>query len=284
MEEVKVDMSYSPKISSDEVEISKMMEERFFKSSNNFLLPYRIYVPENYNKEYKYPLVVFFHGAGESGNDNLAQLGKRFVFLYRILNRENLVKYPCIVIAPQCTKEDCWVKTAEYGVHYDTNKVPQTKSLYAFIELIEELKKNYSIDIDRIYLTGLSMGGGATIDTIARYPLEFACGIAMCPNIDMLNDVDKFKYANLWEFHGIVDNVCLYDRSKDMIDSIKKKGYYAHLTTYPSANHGECWTWGYNNKMLLDYMFESRRGKINKYLLNDEFVYDEYEHVYLDKK
>ena len=69
-----------------------------------------------------------------------------------------------------------------------------------------------------------------------------------------------------------------------MVQALKKKGYYAHLTTYPAANHGLCWMWGYSNKMLLDYMFESRRGKINKYLLNDEFVYDEYEHVYPNKK
>ena len=64
-----------------------------------------------------------------------------------------------------------------------------------------------------------------------------------------------------------------------MVGAIKKKGYYAHLTSYPAANHGLCWTWGYENKMLLDYMFSSRRGMVNKYLLNDNFCVDKYERV-----
>lgn len=279
LEEVKIDLSYKPSFSSDDTELSVLMKNKWFKSSNGFILHYRLYVPENYNKNYKYPLVTFFHGAGEVGKDNKKQLQKRFVFLHRILNKENLIKYPCIVIAPQCTKEDGWVNIRGFGINYKMKENPQSRSLEAFMELIDSLKTKYKIDSDRLYLTGLSLGGAATLDTIARNPNVFACGITMCSYIAPIYDVESFKYANLWQFHGIIDEVCPYKRSEEMVGAIKKKGYYAHLTSYPAANHGLCWTWGYENKMLLDYMFSSRRGMVNKYLLNDNFCVDKYERI-----
>ena len=91
LEEVKIDLSYKPSFSSDDTDLSVLMKNKWFKSSNGFILHYRLYVPENYNKNYKYPLITFFHGAGEVGKDNKKQLQKRFVFLHRILNKENLV-------------------------------------------------------------------------------------------------------------------------------------------------------------------------------------------------
>ena len=141
------------------------------------------------------------------------------------------------MIAPQCTKEDGWVNIRGFGINYKMKENPQSRSLEAFMELIDSLKTKYKIDSDRLYLTGLSLGGAATLDTIARNPNVFACGITMCSYIAPIYDVESFKYANLWQFHGIIDEVCPYKRSEEMVGAIKKKGYYAHLTSYPAATY-----------------------------------------------
>ena len=173
-QEALIEKTYAPTKSSDNTELKDLMTGLIFEceiDKQKFSLPYRIYIPENYNPNNKYPLVTFFHGLGEVGNDNVKQLGTSFIFLPKLLNKENLAKYPCIVVAPQCTIEDTWVDTDGIGRIVTSSQTTEARSLRAYRLLEKRIKEEYSIDNDRIYITGVSMGGGEyNMDIIATYP------------------------------------------------------------------------------------------------------------------
>ena len=113
-------------------------------------LPYRIYAPEGE----ALPLVLYLHGSGERGDDNRAQTKKNSI-MQTLLNEENLQKYPCIILAPQCPADRGW----------------DTEQLMA---LLETFRANSPMDPARIYITGLSMGGYAAWEMLAAYPDCFA--------------------------------------------------------------------------------------------------------------
>src|SRR5882762_164681 len=138
-----------------------LFEKKTYITSKGDTLPYRILFPEGYDKNKKYPLVLFLHGGGEKGRDNEKQLVNGVkVFL----DQENRKKYQCIVIAPQCMPDDSWssakvdrsVTPAKRDFNYS---YPITKSLAAVGELTKDIIKNEPIQKKEVFVTGLSMGG-----------------------------------------------------------------------------------------------------------------------------
>lgn len=119
-------------------------------------------LPKDYSADgqQSYPLVIFLHGAGERGTDNVRQLVHGAKEFAKDANRE---KHPCFVIAPQCPSGQWW---------------GESRSL--IVELIRELQKEYRIDATRLYITGLSMGGFGTWDLIGQHPDMFAAAAPIC--------------------------------------------------------------------------------------------------------
>ncbi|MBK9992264.1 MAG: prolyl oligopeptidase family serine peptidase [Verrucomicrobia bacterium] len=112
-------------------------------------LPYRYYVPANYDPASKYPLIVYLHGSAESGTDNKFQLNWSCWGAYQLLGSST---YPCFMVAPQA-----------YST-WDGTTMDQ------IVRMVQTLSKTYSIDPDRIYVTGISMGGYGSWSIINRYP------------------------------------------------------------------------------------------------------------------
>ena len=129
-------------------------EARQHTSPDGRVLNYRLLKPLNYDAAKKYPLVLFLHGSGERGDDNVAQLRHGAPLFSKPEVRE---KYACFVIAPQCPAEQKW---ADIDWSSDTPTQPEkvSDSMSLTLAAMEALRKEFSIDADRLYVTGLSMG------------------------------------------------------------------------------------------------------------------------------
>ncbi len=229
--------------------------------SNSDTLPYNILVPNNYSSKCGdvksvdsssklYPLVLFLHGAGERGNDNEVQI-MHIKNLFE--NNSNQIKYPCFVVAPQCPKNKRWV---EVNWAAKSHSIPSQASwaMQKVLQLIDSLVEKYPIDTKRLYVTGLSMGGYGTWDIISRYPNKFAAAAPICGGGDE-NMATKIKHIPIWAFHGAIDNVVSVERTRNMIQAIKKAGGNPIYTEYKGVKHGS-WIKAYKEKQLLPWMFD----------------------------
>jgi len=193
-------------------------------------LDYLVYLPEDYGKEQKaWPLMVFLHGAGERGHD--LDLLKRHGPPKLVSEGEDL---PFIILSPQCPKGKWWPNMCEH-----------------IMALIDEAVENYQIDENRIYLTGLSMGGYGTWMVANAYPERFAAIVPVCGGGHPLT-ARNLKNIPIWAFHGAEDSVVPLLRSQEMVDAVNGAGGHAKLTVYPKANH-DAWTKTYNDKKLYEW-------------------------------
>lgn len=230
-------------------------EAREFSSAGGVKLPYRLLKPANLDPEKKYPLVIFLHGAGERGTDNAAQLKHGAGAFAKPNARE---KFPCFVFAPQCPKDKKWVEMdwgGASGTAPEDPGVMETLVLSAADELVQQL----NIDRDRVYITGLSMGGFGTWDLITRHPDLFAAAIPVCGGGDKTKAAAA-KAIPVWAFHGLEDKVVLPVRSQDMVAAMRAAGGKAMLTEYPGVAH-DSWTFAYAEPNLLQWLFAQRRGE-----------------------
>lgn len=234
-------------------QIVKNYQAKEFKAKND-ILPYRFYQPKQDIMHIKcMPLVIFLHGAGERGNDNKKQL----IHIAQIFtNSENQKNFPAYVIAPQCAENYKWT---EVDWNLQKHDMPDTISDYAgmTMELVDWLINNLPIDTNRIYITGLSMGGFGTWDLISRYPDKFAAAAPVCGGAD-LKQAHKLTKIPIWAFHGAKDKVVTVKRTRDMIEAIKKKGGNPKYTEYPNLGHFS-WEAAYNDKDFLKWMFSQSK-------------------------
>jgi predicted peptidase len=130
---------------------------------------------------------------------------------------------------------------------------------------IEEMKERYPIDPDRLYLTGLSMGGSGTWDLLLAHPDAFAAAVPICGEGDTnslpylpTEQLEKIKHLPIWAFHGEQDTEVPVRRSREMIDALKKLGANVKLTVYPGVGHNS-WTQTYTNAELYTWLLSHDR-------------------------
>ncbi|MCU0446340.1 MAG: prolyl oligopeptidase family serine peptidase [Microscillaceae bacterium] len=218
-------------------------------------LPYRLLKPVDYDPAKKHPLVVFFHGAGERGTDNKLPLTHIAPLFLKPENRNN---FPCFVLVPQCPKNVKWVDT-DWKLEQHTQPEKISVPMEMAMQLIENLQKEYAIDAKRIYATGLSMGGFATWDIVARFPKKFACAVPVCGGADE-KTAKKIKDLPIWAFHGALDKVVLPSRSRNMVKALQEAGGKPKYTEYSDVHH-DSWKRAYATPDLLKWMFEQKRIK-----------------------
>lgn len=227
-------------------------------TSPNGTLLYRKFTPQIKEGE-KYPLVIFLHGAGERGDNNVSQITGQDSFLNLIFGEEGS-KYPAYLIAPQCPNGKRWCE-AHWGIP-DTHATPEEPSygMRLLHELLQDLKEKDQIDPDRIYVTGLSMGGQGTYDFMIRYPNEVAAAIAICGGADneKLASMPELKKIAIQIFHGGADDVVKTQRSRNAFEALKKNGCDVQYTEYPGVGHNS-WTAAYHTKGLADWLFAQSR-------------------------
>jgi predicted peptidase len=207
------------------------------KITKNVGADYLLYLPAEYGRDKKarWPLMVFLHGAGERGSDvnkvkahgppKLVAQGKEFPFL---------------LVSPQCPENAWW----------------DVETLNA---LLDSVMKSHRVDPDRVYLTGLSMGGFGTWNWASTSPERFAAIAPICGGGDD-RMVRRARNIPVWAFHGAKDTVVPLSASQEMVDALKKAGGNVKFTVYPEADH-DSWTETYNNPELYAWLLSHRRAK-----------------------
>jgi predicted peptidase len=220
-------------------------------------LPYRIHQPEKPEQGKKYPLVLFFHGAGERGLDNRKQ------FL-RFTTIPFWDKYPCYVLAPECPpvvtgkpeEGSVWVQTS-FGANEHSMKQQPTWSMQLAMDLLDKVMDNKHIDRTRIYVTGLSMGGFATWEILQREGGKFAAAIPVCGGADLAY-APKLINIPIWIFHGDADATVPVKRSRDEVAAITAAGGHPKYTELPGVGHG-AWAETYPRPEVWDWLFSQQK-------------------------
>lgn len=193
-------------------------------------LSYALHIPSN-TKEKK-PLILFLHGSGEKGND-IEKVKVHGPFKY--LKTHDLDAY---VLAPQCPENEYW----------------DSEVLY---RLILKIQKEYNIDSNRIYLTGLSMGGWGAWNLAFEHPETFAALVPIAGFVDRVPMIENCKITTIpiRIFHGLLDDVVDVNYSITIYKKLKACDADIKLTIFDDANH-DSWTRVYDNKEIYDWMFQ----------------------------
>jgi predicted peptidase len=198
-------------------------------------MQYLVYLPKDYEQKESWPLMLFLHGSGERGDDlnlvkkhgppKLIEAGRQF---------------PFIVVSPQCPIDhDAW-ETCELSA------------------LLDEVVEKYKVDQDRIYVTGLSMGGSGAWALAIRQPDRFAAVVPICGGGDSAR-AKRIAHLPVWVFHGGRDPTVPLQESQKMVDALKKNGSDVQFTIYAEAKH-DSWTEAYNTPELYAWLLQQKRA------------------------
>lgn len=181
----------------------------------------------------KYPLIIFLHGSGERGKDNEDQLK------WGVMNfatGQTMKSHPAFVIAPQCPENISWSNFSRKKNNTEILLQPSpSKPMELVISLIHKLIKTLPVDTNRIYITGLSIGGFGGVDTfdaIQRYPNLFAVAVPVCGGGDV-SKVSLISHIPIWIFHGAEDPAVNPILSLNMTEALTKAGAHPGFTQYP---------------------------------------------------
>jgi predicted peptidase len=221
-------------------------EGRVYRKGKN-IMPYRLFIPAKYDKTNKYPLVIWLHGAGGAGTDNLKQIANDNYFGPHLWsNPQNQMKYPSFVLVPQTTGS--WAE-------FDPNDLSPEEGM--MLAVLQSLEKEFSIDPQRIYLTGQSNGGNGTWDLITKRPALFAAAVPLCGGGNTTL-VARIAHLPIWAFHGEKDDVIPVASSRNMIAGIKQRGGNPKYTEYPGVGH-DVWLHALKEPGLVDWLFAQHR-------------------------
>ena len=204
-------------------------------------LDYLLSLPQGYDddKEKSWPLILFLHGAGERGDD---------VNLVAKHGPPKLIAagkdIPAIVVSPQCPTDQWW-----------------TDHLEALTALLDETARKYRVDPDRVYVTGLSMGGYGTWALLARdTERRFAAAIPICGGGNRMGLLRAVELP-IWAFHGDADPVVPLDETTRLVESLQKRGSKnVKLTVYPGVEH-DSWTQTYDDPAVWEWLFAQKRPR-----------------------
>jgi len=236
-------------VSCSEAQQLQVFQKHNYINSLNDSLPYRFFIPDH-SGELKLPLILFLHGSGERGSDNEKQVSNGVI---NFVTTENQKNHPSFVVVPQCPANARWVDV-DFRQPFSRQPAEISKPLGMVMALIDSLADQYPVDKQRIYITGLSMGGFGTWDLIERYPAYFAAAVPVCGGGDELL-ASRLVKIPIWAFHGKQDNVVMPSRSENMINAIRKAGGQPLYTAYPDLGHA-CWEETYSDPELFQWLFK----------------------------
>ena len=208
-------------------------------SERTVRMSFWLYLPPGYPGRERWPLILFLHGAGERGDD--LERVKIHGPPKRIDAGE--VSFPFVIVSPQCPAEGWWS---------DDDQIERLDAL------LEQVVDRYRIDPERLYVTGLSMGGYGTWALAARYPRRFAAIAPICGGGDPAA-ADRLAHLPVWVFHGARDPVVPLAASQEMVDALEAAGGTVNFTVYPEAGH-DSWTKTYNEPKLYKWFLQHRRS------------------------
>lgn len=203
-------------------------------------IPYLISLPKDFGSKEKWPLLFFLHGRGESSGP--LSLVKKWGPPRLVERGESL---PYVVVSPQCPVKESWAQPGQQAL---------------LLKLIEHVEAQYKIDTDRVYLTGLSMGGFGSWRLAADHPEMFAAVVPVCGG-GIPENADKLKSLPIWVWHGTEDRAVPLQRSVEMVEAIKKAGGTSvRFTTLEGVGHNS-WEAAYATPELYEWLDRQSASK-----------------------
>ena len=215
---------------------------------------YRLRKPRKVEKGARYPLILFLHGAGERGHDNKKQM-RHFPELWG--KRGYAEAYDCFILAPQCRTGRKWVSVPWDGIESEPLPKRPSHQMQAALMALDRTLKEHPVDRDRLYLTGLSMGGYGSWYLAARFPKRFAAVAPICGG-GPVESAARLKELPLWAWHGDQDRAVPVERSRRMVAAIRKAGGRPRYTELEGVGHNS-WDKAYQLDGVLPWMFKLRR-------------------------
>lgn len=226
-------------------------QKRMYAGKNDEQMPYRLYIPANYDPKAKYPLVLWLHGAAGRGRDNVLQIsGGNTLGTHIWTKPENQAKFPAFVLAPQCPANQLWGRPRG-------NKPPAPLRL-AF-KILNTVQKEYSIDLDRIYVAGQSMGGEGTWAALRYAPGRFAAAVPLCGYLDP-EEAGSVAHVPVWIFQGEVDPIVSVTEAREFVAALKKAFGKPRYNEYPGIGH-QVWEKAFAEPELVPWLAAQRRAQ-----------------------
>ncbi|MBI4559149.1 MAG: prolyl oligopeptidase family serine peptidase [Candidatus Hydrogenedentes bacterium] len=197
---------------------------------------YAVYVPRNYDRAQGWPLIVFLHGIGERGNDGLLPTDVGIGHAIR----KHPERFPCVVVFPQCPGLGFWDRAVSH-----------------IEKALEQTRAEYNIDPNRIYLTGISLGGYATWMLGAKRTDVYAALMPICGG-GKEEDATALAALPIWAFHGAEDDVVKPAESRKMVEAVKKAGGQIKYTEIPKAKHNS-WDDAYGDAKTIQWLLKQKK-------------------------
>ena len=216
-------------------------------------LPWRLFVPKAADKDQKLPLILFLHGAGRRGEDNIGPMSLAWSFI----TPEAQSRHPCFVLAPQINEGRRWVTHPFNEGSYSSDKVRITDEMSQALALVETTIATRPVDSRRIYVVGQSMGGYGTWDALIRRPNLWAAAVPICGGGDP-SKAESIKSIPVWAWHGENDVMVPVSGSRDMVTALTKAGGRPRYTEVPKGGHG-VWVKAFADPDLYEWLFAQRK-------------------------
>ena len=236
-----------------------LYQEREFKDASGATHRYRVFIPSGFDKDdqSKFPLILFLHGAGERGNDNVAQLKHGAAEFAR---EDRQAQYPCIVICPQCPTDEKWV-LVDWSDKSGKGTFPDEPSpaMQTALGIVDEWANSGRVDKSRIYITGLSMGGYGSWYAASMKDNPFAAAMPICGGGDP-TWAKRYGSMPIWTFHGTDDAAVPLVRTQEMLSALKEVGHKPEpkYTEYQGGGH-DVWTETYKRDDVFAWLFSQKK-------------------------
>jgi predicted peptidase len=216
-----------------------------FKASSGYELEFGFLTPNRIEPETRLPLVLCLHGSGGEP------------FTARVIGSDQMQKkYPCFVMAPLCdSSKSRWADAGAF------DPLKRRRLATEVLEALEHMVATHAVDPDRIYVTGLSMGGAGTWALIISNPNRFAAAAPICGFADP-DDASRIAKLPIWIFYGDQDQTVSVEASRQMATALKKAGGSPRYTEFPGVGHNS-WAAAYAMDEFWDWLFSQRRGQNN---------------------
>ncbi len=218
---------------------------------------YMLFVQKDYKAEgKKWPLMLFLHGIGECSDKDLSRV-KIHGPAHFVDSRPD---FPFVVVTPQLPPPPGYKEGVTYTSQQIIALAAKAWKPEELIQLVDHSIAKLNIDHDRVYATGLSMGGYGVWRLVASYPDRFAAAVPICGGGEPDKMARALSRVPIWAFHGAKDPVVPLVEGEKMVDAVKRAGGDVRFTVYPEAAHNS-WTATYDNPEVYDWLLAHKRTK-----------------------
>jgi predicted peptidase len=211
-------------------------------------MPYRLFIPKDYDAQTRYPLIVWLHGAGGGGADNDAQIsGDQIPGTHTWTTPERQAAHPAFVLVPQTT-----------GAWASSTAPTLSPALTQVTAVLDSVEREFAIDPRRIYILGQSIGGLGVWNVVSNAPERFAAAVMLCPVPGDTTRAPRAARLPVWIFQGDADTPSFVDGSRALVAALRAAGGRPRYTEYQKAGH-DIWTRVFSEPEIVPWLFAQRR-------------------------